>query len=225
MRVAYINYSRGKTRLNKRICLVIKPTVNLRVCVCRGEGGCEHINSTKVKTLLRRRALFILESVCLKCDYLKGFCNLCRSPWLGCNEIESNEGINMHAHQRTNTHSGGGGEAQIDKRRKKKKKKAHSFFLCGISYSSLHPNKPVGAAIMGRKPCIYSRARINGRTTSCVAREAVIFNMLWCQHVAGTFPWFLLRDRAGTFLSVRHRDRWGSKREREGETERDKTDR
>lgn len=103
----------------------------------------------------------------------------------------------MRARTHTHTHSGG----------------AHSFFLSGISYSSLHPNKPVGAAIMGRKPCIYSPARINGRTTSCVAREAVIFNMLWCQHVAGAFPWFPLRDRAGTSLSVRHRDRRGGKRE------------
>lgn len=57
--------------------------------------------------------------------------------------------------------------------------------------------------------------RINGRT-SCTAWEAVIFNALWCQ-LAGMFPWFRLWDRAGTFLSARHRDRQVKERERRRE--------
>lgn len=87
----------------------------------------------------------------------------------------------------------------------------HSL-LPDISYTCIQANKPVRAAIMGRKACIYSQERINDRTSSCVAREGVIFKALRCQHVADALPWFLLRNGAATFLSVQRRSRGAVKR-------------
>lgn len=47
----------------------------------------------------------LLERVCPDWDYLNEFYRLHRSPWLGRNEKESNEGINMHTNTWINTHT------------------------------------------------------------------------------------------------------------------------